>query len=123
MRSQGRKPHLIHNNQCDHREAQIIPRTPKAITRAYIKLGKKTPKTTTNLFVKHRTGTNPDHLEKEAVQQLIVRGASLDENDGHFSKNKTEIKSSAKQTTNQVLPQTQNEAIKEGYRKTSPLGV
>lgn len=122
MKSQGRKPHLIHNNQHDHREAQIIPRTPKAITKAYIKIEKLPQKLTTNLFVKHRPGTNPDHLEKEAVQKLRVRRTSLDENNGHFSKNKTETKSSAKQTTNQVLPQTQNEAIKEGYRKTSPLG-
>lgn len=75
MRSQGRKPHLIHNNQCDHREAQIIPRTPKAITKAYIKLEKMPPKNlTTNLFVKHRPGTNPDHLEKEAVPKLSQRG-------------------------------------------------
>lgn len=88
MRSQGRKPHLIHNNQCDHREAQIIPRTPKAITKAYIKL-ENTPKLTTNLFVKHGAGTNPDHLEKEAIQKVLVKGASLDENNGRFSKNKT----------------------------------
>lgn len=63
-------------------------RTPKAITKAYVKL-EKTPKLTTSLFVRHRAGTNPDHLEKEAVQRVIVRGASLDENNGRFSKNKT----------------------------------